>query len=210
MTSPEQLSEVKSRPAGKPVIIGISGASGSVLARETVEALLARSVPTIVVCSDDARLVWQEELGEPFSAALSRWRQHPSFIYNSIGEMKAPIASGTYPTAGMAIVPCSMATVAAIAHGLGANLLVRAADVTIKEQRKLVIVSRETPLSAIHLENLLALARLGALIMPPEPAFYLSPKSVDEIVRYFVERVLVALGVQEALTPEMQYRRKTE
>jgi 4-hydroxy-3-polyprenylbenzoate decarboxylase len=194
----------------KPIVVGISGASGAAIARRTVEALLARDVPVALVCSNDARLVWQEELDEPFSQALARWREHPGFTYHAIGDMKAPIASGTYPTAGMAIVPCSMATVAAIANGLANNLLLRAADVTLKEQRRLVVVPRETPLSAIHLENLLKLARLGVVVMPPEPAFYLRPKSIEEIVDFTVGRVLVALGIQEGLEPGQQYRRRTE
>ena len=194
----------------KPIVIGISGASGSVIARQTMEALLARDVPVALVCSNDARLVWQEELDEPFSEALARWREHPGFTYHAIGDMKAPIASGTYPTAGMAVVPCSMATVAAIAHGLATNLLLRAADVTLKEQRRLVLVPRETPLSAIHLENLLKLARLGVVVMPPEPAFYLRPKGIEDVVSFKVGRILVALGIQEGLDPGLQYRRRTE
>ena len=194
----------------KPIVIGISGASGSVIARQTMEALLARDVPVALVCSNDARLVWQEELDEPFSDALARWREHPGFTYHAIGDMKAPIASGTYPTAGMAVVPCSMATVAAIAHGLATNLLLRAADVTLKEQRRLVLVPRETPLSAIHLENLLKLARLGVVVMPPEPAFYLHPKGIEDVVSFTVGRILVALGIQEGLDPGLQYRRRTE
>ena len=190
----------------RPVIVGISGGSGSVLARETVDELVARDVPIILVCSNDARLVWQEEMEEPFQAALSQWREHPHFADYSIGDMKAPIASGTYPTKGMVVVPCSMNSVAAMAHGLASNLLLRAADVCLKERRRLVVVPRETPLHAVHLENLTTLARMGAVILPPHPPFYLKPRSVHDIVRFMVARTLVALGIDESLEEELQYK----
>ena len=101
-------------PNPRPVIVGISGASGSILARATVEELLRRDVPTIVVCTNGARLVWQEELAVPFTETLSEWREHPRFTYYQLGDLRASIASGTYPTAGMVIVPCSMNSIAAI------------------------------------------------------------------------------------------------
>jgi flavin prenyltransferase len=193
-----------------PVIVGISGASGAVLARDTVEELLRRQTPTIVVCSNGGKLVWQDELGESFNDTLARWREHPQFSAYSIGDLRAPIASGTYPTAGMVVVPCSMNSVAAVAHGLSSNLLLRAADVCLKENRRLVLVPRETPLHSIHLENMLTLSRMGAVILPPEPAFYLHPQGVDDIVRFMVSRVLVALGLDSALPPDLQYQDKAD
>lgn len=193
-----------------PVVVGISGASGSVLARRTVDQLLRRDVPTIVVCSNSARLVWQEELDAPFSDALAEWREHPQFTFYSISDLRAPIASGTYPTAGMVIVPCSMNSIASLAHGLSSNLLLRAADVCLKERRRLVLVPRETPLHSIHLENMLTLARMGAVVLPPEPAFYLKPQSLDDIVRFVVGRVLVALDLDPALPEDLQYREKAD
>ncbi|MYC29884.1 MAG: UbiX family flavin prenyltransferase [Chloroflexi bacterium] len=201
-----QAPEFRTARQSRPVIVGISGASGSILARSTVDALLYRDVPTIVVCSNAARLVWQEELDTPFSEILSAWQEHPHFSHYALGDMRAPIASGTFPTAGMVIVPCSMNSVASIAHGLSGNLLLRAADVCLKENRRLVLVPRETPLHATHLENMLSIARLGGVIMPPEPAFYLKPRGVEDIARYVAQRVLVALGVAEELPPELQYR----
>jgi 4-hydroxy-3-polyprenylbenzoate decarboxylase len=189
----------------KPIIVGISGASGSILARATVEALLSRDVPTIVVCTNAARLVWQQELDTPFGETLSEWQEHPSFTYYPMGDMRASIASGTFATGGMVIVPCSMNSVAAIAHGLASNLLLRAADVCLKERRKLVLVPRETPLHATHLENMLSLTRAGAVIMPPEPAFYLKPQGIDDIAQFVAQRVLVALNIEEELPPDMQY-----
>jgi 4-hydroxy-3-polyprenylbenzoate decarboxylase len=185
--------------------VGISGASGSILARATVEALLSRDVPTIVVCTNAARLVWQQELDTPFGETLSEWQEHPSFTYYPMGDMRASIASGTFATGGMVIVPCSMNSVAAIAHGLASNLLLRAADVCLKERRKLVLVPRETPLHTTHLENMLSLTRAGAVIMPPEPAFYLKPQGIDDIAQFVAQRVLVALNIEEELPPDMQY-----
>jgi 4-hydroxy-3-polyprenylbenzoate decarboxylase len=192
----------------KPVVVGISGASGAALARGTIEELLRRQVPTIVVCSQAARLVWQEELEAPFSDTLAQWREHPHFTHYPIGHLRAPIASGTFPTAGMAVVPCSMNSLAAIAHGLASNLLLRAADVSLKERRPLVLVPRETPIHSIHLENMLTLSRMGAVLLPPQPAFYLKPRGMDDVVQFVVQRVMVALGLDDSLPPELQYRER--
>ena len=192
----------------RPVVVGITGASGSVLARSTVEELLRRDVPTVVVCTSSARLVWQDELGDSFNDSLVEWREHPRLIHYPINDLRAPIASGTYPTAGMVVVPASMNSIASIAHGLASNLVLRAADVCLKERRRLVLVPRETPLNSIHLENMLALSRAGAVIMPPEPAFYLHPKGIDDLVRFVVGRIMVALGIDEVLAEDLQYREK--
>ena len=189
-----------------PVVVGISGASGSALAQGTVDELLRREIPTVVVCSNAARLVWQEEMGVSFNHDLSQWQEHPHFTFHSINDLAAPIASGTYPTRGMVVVPCSMNGVASMANGLANNLLFRAADVCLKERRPLVLVPRETPLHSIHLENLLTLARMGAVILPPAPAFYLKPQNIDDIVRFMVSRVLVALGLDAAMPADLQYR----
>ena len=159
----------------------------------------------IATASPAARMVWREEMDESFGDAMERWLDSGDFTYYSIGDMTAPIASGTFPVQGMAVVPCSMATVAAIAHGLADNLLRRAADVCLKERRRLVLVPRETPLNAIHLENMASLARLGATILPPQPAFYLRPKSIGDVVDFLVERTLLALGLTEALPEAMRY-----
>ena len=205
------LSHIEQIPVGpqKPIIVGISGASGSILARATVDALPLRDVPTIMVCTNAARLVWQEELDTPFSETLAEWQEHPQFTYCPLGDMRASIASGTFATGGMVIVPCSMNSMAAISYGLANNLLLRAADVCLKERRKLVLVPRETPLHATHLENMLALTRNGAIILPPEPAFYLKPQSVEDIANFVAQRVLVALDVAEELPEDLQYREGT-
>ena len=193
-----------------PVVVGISGASGSILGQRAIEALLHRDIPVIATCSTAARMVWQEEMEETFGSALARWQESPHFTYYPIGDLKAPIASGTTPTAGMMVIPCSTSTVAAIAHGISSNLLHRAADVCLKEGQKLVLVPRETPLSQIHLENMLALARLGVVVLPPEPAFYLRPTSVEDIVDYIVAKALNALGLPDFMDGGLRYHRRSE
>ncbi|CAI8042907.1 Flavin prenyltransferase UbiX [Geodia barretti] len=177
-----------------PVVVGITGASGAVIARELIDTLLNRKHSVIAVASNAARMVWQEELDEPYNQAYA------------ISDLFASIASGTTPTAGMVIAPASMNSVASIAHGLTPNLVLRAADVTLKERRRLVLIPRETPLHAIHLENMLTLSRMGAVILPPEPPFYLKPLDIDGVVRFVVQRALVALGLTDALPDDLQYQ----
>ena len=150
-------------------------------------------------------MVWQEEIGGSFNETLVEWQEHPSFVHYPVNDLRAPIASGSYPAAGMALVPASMNSIASLANGISNNLLLRAADVCLKERRPLVLVPRETPLHSIHLENMLALSRMGAVVMPPDPAFYLKPQSVDDVVRYVVSKVLVALGIDREMPVEMQY-----
>ena len=189
-----------------PVIVGITGASGAVMARSMVDELLRRDLPTAVVCSNAARLVWQEELGHSYNETLVEWQEHPSFVHYAINDLRAPIASGSYPAAGMALVPASMNSIASLASGISGNLLLRAADVCLKERRPLVLVPRETPLHSIHLENMLTLSRMGAVVLPPDPAFYLQPTTVDDIVEYVVSKVLVSLGIDDELPENQQYR----
>ena len=184
-----------------PIVVGVSGASGAILAQQCVRELAARGREVILVCTQAGAVVWQQELGVPFK----KWLQSAPCRSYSINDIGAPIASGTYPTGGMIVVPCSMDTLAAIAHGFAANLLERAADVTLKEARPLVLVPRETPLSVIHLTNLLTLAKVGVKIVPPMPHFYARPERVQEVVDHIVGRVLVALGVDEALPQEQRY-----
>ena len=140
-----------------PVVVGITGASGAAMARATVDELLRRDIPTVALCSNAGRLVWQEEMGDNFNETLIEWQEHPAFVHYPINDLRAPVASGTYPTAGMVIVPASMNSIASLAGGLSGNLLLRSADVCLKERRPLVLVPRETPLHSIHLENMLKL-----------------------------------------------------
>ena len=192
----------------KPIIVGISGASGSVLARAAIDELLRRDVPTVAVCSNGAKLVWQEEMEESFNTCLAGWQENPNFTNYAVNDLRAPIASGTYPTGGMVVVPASMNSIASIANGLSGNLLLRAADVCLKESRPLVLVPRETPLHSIHLKNMLTLSRMGVVISPPEPAFYLKPQNLADIARFTVSRIMVALGLDDALPANLQYGRE--
>ena len=192
----------------RPVIVGITGASGSRLAESLIDRLLNLSIPVVAIASSPARMVWQSEMSESFGATIERWSSSQYFKLYSNGDFLAPISSGTFPTRGMAIVPCSMATTAAISIGLADNLIRRSADVCLKERRPLVLVPRESPLTAIHLENMAKLANLGAMILPPEPAFYLHPKSVEEVIDFVSERVLYGLGIIDVLREDLQYHPK--
>ena len=193
-----------------PIVVGVTGASGSVLANRLVDALLRRETDVALVCSSGGRLVWAEEMDRSYAATVAGWKESPYFTEYAIGDLRAPIASGSYPTRGMALVPCSMNSLSAIAHGRADNLLLRAADVCLKERRTLVVTPRETPLHSGHLENMLRVSQLGAVVLPPEPPFYLRPQSVDEVVDYVVDRVLVALGVEDTLQDEHRYHPKSE
>ena len=151
-------------------------------------------------------MVWRQESEESFGEALERWADWDAFTYCPVGDLTAPIASGTFPTAGMVVTPCSMATVAAISSGVVDNLLRRAADVTLKERRPLVVVPRETPLTETHLENMASLARRGVVVLPPHPPFYLGDPSIGRTVDFIVERTMVALGLTDRMPEDMTYR----
>ena len=193
-------------PPASPIVVGVTGASGAAIARELIDALLELERPVIAVATNAARMVWQEELDESYNDAVARWVESPRFRQYAVSDLFAPIASGTFPTAGMVIAPASMNSVASLAHGLTPNLLLRAADVTLKERRPLTLIPRETPLHSIHLENMLTLSRMGAAILPPEPPFYLKPLDIDGVVRFVAQRALVSLGIADRLPDDMQYR----
>jgi 4-hydroxy-3-polyprenylbenzoate decarboxylase len=174
------------------VVVGISGASGSMLARSTLRRLLSRDEHIECVVSRAAREVWQDELGETLDEGLQRLDGGTLTTYPP-DRFNVPPASGSHRTKGMVIVPCSMTTVGGLATGAGDDLLKRCADVCIKEGRRLVLVPRESPLSAIHLRNLATLAELGVRIVPPIPPFYRRPQSLEEAIEQVVDRVLQAL-----------------
>ena len=192
-----------------PLVVGMSGASGSIIASRLVDALIRHDVKVVLIASHASRIVWKQEMDESFGEFLERTMETGRVTNFHIGDIQAPMASGTYPVRGMVIVPCSMATVAALATGLADNLLRRAADVCFKERRPITIIPRETPLSQLHLENLSKLASMGANIIPPQPAFYLKPKSVDDIVEFLVQRVLVASGITNVLPHDIRYNGPT-
>lgn len=188
-----------------PVVVGITGASGAMLAKATIDLLLKTGYSVIATASSAARMVWRQEMDESFGGALERWKDDGDFSYQAVGDLSAQISSGTFSTAGMAIVPCSMGTVGAIAHGLADNLVRRTADVCLKEHRPLVLVIRETPLSAIHLRNMASLAEMGATILPPMPAFYLGHQTIEDIATFISHRTMVALGLTDRLPIHMNY-----
>jgi len=167
------------------IIVGITGATGAIFGLRLLEALKAAEVETHLVLSTWGQKTVEHETG----LTLADLQARASVVHGS-ENMAATISSGSFRTEGMIIAPCSMRTTAAIAHGNGDNLVHRAADVVLKERRRLVLVPRETPLSEVHLENLLKLARMGVCILPPMPAFYNRPASLDDMVDHIVARVL--------------------
>jgi 4-hydroxy-3-polyprenylbenzoate decarboxylase len=181
------------------LVVGITGATGSVYGIRLLQALQGSDVETHLVISGwGARTLLHET---PFSLDEVRALATRAYSENDQG---AALSSGSFLTAGMVIAPCSMRTLSAIAYGQAENLVHRAADVVLKERRRLVLLVREAPLSDIHLENMLKLSRMGAVISPPVPAFYNRPQSVDDVVNHTVQRVLdlfdVHLDVAERWT----------
>lgn len=173
------------------IIVGVSGASGTILALEFLRALRAfPDVETHMVMTDGARRTLGLELaacGEEMTALVHQL--HP------IGDIAANIASGSFVTAGMVVIPCSMKTLAGIVTGYSENLLLRSADVCLKEKRKLVLVPREMPLSSLHLENMLKASQYGAVIMPPMLTFYNSPQTIMDMVRHIVGKILMQFNL---------------
>ena len=177
-----------------PVVVGVSGASGAPLALRVLRALHDAGRPVSLVVSAGARTVLKEECGvDP--EALRPWATD----FYEDGDLAAPIASGSVRTSGMVVVPCSGNTVAKIALGLSDTLLTRAAAVHLKERRRLVLVPRETPLSTLFLRHLTNLSELGAVVLIASPAYYLRPKSVDEVTDYLAGKVLDHFGVSHQL-----------
>jgi 4-hydroxy-3-polyprenylbenzoate decarboxylase len=172
------------------LIVAITGATGAIYGVRLLERLRDASVETHLVISRwGARTLLHET---PYSR--EQVEALATVVYRS-ADMGAAISSGSFQTDGMIVAPCSAKTLAAVAHGFGENLIHRAADVVLKERRKLVLVVREAPLSDIHLDNMLRLSRMGAVMLPPMPAFYTLPRTIDDIVDHTVSRVLDQFGV---------------
>jgi 4-hydroxy-3-polyprenylbenzoate decarboxylase len=173
------------------IILGITGATGVIYGVRLLERLGEAGVETHLVISRwGARTLTHET---PYTREQVEALAHTSYV---AGDMGAAISSGSFQTAGMIIAPCSAKTLGAIAHGFGDGLIHRAADVVLKERRKLLLAVRETPLSDIHLENMLKLSRMGAVILPPVPAFYSHPRSISDIVDHTVDRILDQFGIE--------------
>ena len=194
----------------KTVAVAFTGASGLPYGLRLLECLIAARARIFLLYSPAAQVVARQELEltlptQPAAAAAyfaERFRAEPGQL-TVFGreDWMSPVASGSNPADAMAVCPCSMGTLGSLAAGLADNLIERAADVMLKERRTLVLVPRETPLSAIHLENMLKLSRAGAVILPPSPGFYGHPRTIEDLVDFVVARVLDQLGVEHALGP---------
>ncbi len=179
--------------APRRVVVGITGATGAVYAVRLLRRLREAGRETHLVASPAGVLNVHHELGLDRGAL----EQLADMSY-APGDVGAAIASGSFSAEAMVVAPCSMKSLAAIAHGLSDNLLTRAADVALKERRRLVLMVRETPFNLAHLRNMTAATEMGAVVFPPLPAFYHQPRSIDELVDDSVERVLALLGVEQA------------
>lgn len=183
----------------KRYVVGISGASGITLAVRLIEELSNLHHYVEVICTPAARKTLYYELNTTSLLSLIPEENHAYIQIHPIQSIESKLASGSYPIDGTVIVPCSMTTLAALSIGLGDNLLRRAADVALKEGRKLILVPREAPLHAIHLENMLKLNRSGAIIFPPTPMWYFKPQTVEEITSAIVGKILSLLDIQNHL-----------
>lgn len=191
------------------ICLALTGASGMPYGLRLIECLLAAGCRVQLLYSQAAQVVARQEVDlelptRPAEARAALLARYPAVDPEKLAvfgreEWFAPVASGSNPPDAMVVCPCSMGTLAAIAQGLADNLIERVADVVLKEGRKLILVPRETPLSAIHLENMLRLARAGAVILPPSPGFYHRPQTVGDVVDFVVARVLDQLAVPHAL-----------
>ena len=185
---------------GAPVTFGITGASGAPYAVRLLRALNETGTPVRLIVSTYGWRLLAEETGidglVALQSATGDWSRVD--LYDALDRGATP-ASGSAPSAGMVICPCSMGTLASIAAGTSRNLVERAADVALKERRPLVLVPRETPLSLVHLENMVRLTRAGAVVMPAAPGFYHHPQSIDDLVDFVVARVLDHLGIEHTV-----------
>jgi 4-hydroxy-3-polyprenylbenzoate decarboxylase len=192
----------------KTITVALTGASGMPYGLRLIESLLAADCRVQVVYTQAAQIVAKQEMDLTLSsntaetAAMLSERLHAKtdqLVVYGREEWFAPIASGTNPPDAMVICPCTMGTLASVAAGLSSNLIERAADVCLKEGRKLVLVPREAPFSTLHLENMLRLSRIGAVILPPNPGFYHHPQSLQDLVDFVVARILDQLGITHQL-----------
>ena len=194
----------------KQIALALTGASGAVYSQRLLEVLFSQGYTVHLMESSAARILFSDELGWTLPARASDVHKFlvgefdcdPELL-KVYGEQQwsSPLASGSHPVGVMIVCPCTMGTLSSIACGSSDNLINRAADVMIKENRKLIIVPRETPFSAIHLENMLKLARLGVCVLPPNPGFYFRPTQISEIVDFVVAKILDQAGVEHDIAP---------
>ncbi len=179
--------------------MAMTGASGAIYGKRLLETLNEKGVETYLVISHAAELVIAQELRIP----KKELEKLASYTYE-IDDWTAPIISGSFRTDGMAVIPCSTKTLAGIAHGYSDNIILRSADVVLKENRKLILVPRETPLTAIHLRNMLELANQGVFIVPAMPAYYHQPEEIGDLVDFIVGKVLDLMGIDHSLYTRWQ------
>ncbi|MBC8062905.1 MAG: UbiX family flavin prenyltransferase [Clostridiaceae bacterium] len=184
----------------KKIVVGITGASGSIYSIRLIQELLEKKIYVHVICTENGKKVMKYET----ALDLEEWVNELKSKYNhikleDINDMFSGVASGSYKFDAMIILPCSMGTLAEISNGLSRNLLCRVADVALKESRRLIISPRETPLNAIHLENMLKLSKLGVTILPPMPGFYHKPKTLEDLVDFVVGKILDSLSIENKL-----------
>jgi flavin prenyltransferase len=188
-----------------PITVGLTGASGAPYAVRLLLALNAARQPVRLIISETGWRLLDEELGIKDESALRyRTGDWSDVVLYDDRDRGATPASGSAPSRGMVICPCSMGTLASIAQGTTRSLIERAADVVLKERRMLILVPRETPYSIIHLENMLRVSRAGALVLPASPGFYHRPQSIDDLIDFVVGRVLSQLGVEHRVGPRWQ------
>lgn len=185
-------------------VIGITGASGIRYGLRLLDVVSSKDIEVHLVLSESARWVMREEEGikiphGPVSSEILIGENRENIVVHAPENISAPIASGSFVTEGMVVIPCSMSTLGAIATGASQHLVHRAADVALKEGRRLILVPRETPLSAVHLENMLKLSRLGVHIVPAMPGFYHRPKSIEELIDMQVLKTLDVMGIDSDL-----------
>ena len=185
----------------KKIVVGLTGASGSIYAKRLVEVLLEKGISTHVIATQMGEKVFGYEIGQSFETFIAneqeKWGE--LLVREENNNLFAGVASGSYGFDAMVIVPCSMGSLAEVAHGLSKNLMTRAADVALKEGRKLIIVPRETPLHMIHLENMLKLSKAGATILPAMPGFYHQPKEMMALVDFVIGKILDQLQIENEL-----------
>jgi 4-hydroxy-3-polyprenylbenzoate decarboxylase len=184
----------------KKIVIGITGASGSIYSVRLIEELLKKGIFVHIICTENGKKVMKFETDLDIDEWIINLKEKYNHVsLEDINNLFSGVASGSFKFDAMIILPCSMGTLAEISNGLAKNLLCRAADVALKENRRLIIVPRETPLNAIHLENMLKLAKLGVSILPAMPGFYHKPESMEDLINFVVGKILDSLSIENTL-----------
>ncbi|MDP4089855.1 MAG: flavin prenyltransferase UbiX [Bacillota bacterium] len=184
----------------KKIVVGITGASGSIYAKRLIEELLEKGIYVDIICTDNGKKVMKYETSIDIDVWVDKLKaKYENIRLEDINNLFSGVASGSNKFDAVIILPCSMGTLAEISGGIAKNLLCRAADVALKENRRLILVPRETPLNAIHLENMLKLSRLGVTILPAMPGFYHNPLTMEDLVNFVVGKILDNLSIENDL-----------